>query len=156
MLYILLTLILPFFVSIIKANQVYPTCANEWSDPDDDYKQRMLCRAYRFDYDGYKSNSMYDFMDCTFIKMGWMNKDSRAWNVQKLAADMHAAGFPDRKAELIEIEGWCKLEFRNKLCAISYHRCLESSRKGIREFKEMIRKRETEFFGKNQCQGIQL
>nr|ABF18061.1 short salivary D7 protein [Aedes aegypti] len=151
-----LTFFLSFLILNTKAEQVYQTCADESFEPNDYWKQKMLCMAYRFNFYGYKSNSMYAFMDCTFIRVGWMDKGTRKWNVAKMAADMRASGFPDRTAELTEIEAWCNMEFRNKLGPMSYYRCIETSKQGPGEFKQMLRNREVEFFSKNQCQGVAL
>ncbi|EAT41985.1 AAEL006408-PA [Aedes aegypti] len=152
-------LIFSVFVASIKAKGIYQSCADEKIKPGNEYKDYILCKASAFLVER-PGDSIYpgmkEFMDCTFIKAGWMDKTSHALNVSKIANDLKTSEYPDRQNQIEELNKLCKNIYDPPLNAMNYLDCIALRPNSTKEIIPFIRKREPKFFNVFHCRGITL
>ncbi|XP_021703093.1 uncharacterized protein LOC5567955 [Aedes aegypti] len=152
-------LIFSVFVASIKVKWIYQSCADEKINPGNEYKEYILCKASAFLVERPGDSTypdMEEFMDCTFIKAGWMDKTRHALNVLKIANDLKTSGYPDRQNQIEEQIKLCKNIYDPPLNAMNYLDCIALGRNSTKEIIAFIRKREPDFFNVFHCKGITL
>nr|AAV90663.1 short D7 salivary protein sd73 [Aedes albopictus] len=110
-------------------------------------ERNFLCQVSKFNMNVSLPPKADEFFNCCMETSDWMSRSNKALLVDQLAKDMKKYGFDNRSAiEKVGID--CRREMGSKINGRGYLLCFLTDRRTSKGFKNMLKKKEGEFFTK--------
>nr|AAV90661.1 short form D7 salivary protein SD7-1 [Aedes albopictus] len=113
-------------------------------------ERNFLCQVSKFNMNVPLPSKADEFFDCCMETSEWMSRGSKALLVDQLFKDMKKYGFNSvaDRGIIEEVGSNCRKEMGSKINGRGYILCFLADRRTSKCFKNMLKKKEGEFFTK--------
>nr|AAV90664.1 short D7 salivary protein sd74 [Aedes albopictus] len=111
-------------------------------------ERNFLCQVSKFNMNVPLPSQGDEFFNCCMETSEWMNRSNKALLVDRLAKDMKKYGFDNRNSAIEKVGSDCRREMGSKINGRGYLLCFLTDKRTSNGFKNMLKKKEGEFFTK--------